>query len=506
MTVEKKRLLIAVIASNLSLVAAMVYSLASIRLAIVHLDKEGLGLISLIAQIVGYLAILDLGMGIAFNRILIDYNEKSREEFARALKTARLVFTSLGAVGCLAAVLAALFGSGLFNVPDSLAIPFRNILIVQGFTLFLSFLAKPLTAPAIANGRQDIVGWLSAGALVINTIVMSICFTLGIGIYSVLLGILSSGLFYFIGSKLCARKFIPESTKDVTFDRNIFREVCSFARDTVFWQIGGSCMYVLPTLLISVFYGVILVADLSGGMKIVLLLISICTRLPDMAIAPLSIQAAGGNPAKAADNLMRVSEVTGACGILGGIFIIAANPSFIDWWMLGEISWPAGANVAAALWLAVVTLGRSFSGYAVVTKQLQIIRFAPLWQCGILILLFFGSHSFLGPFAIVFALPLAEVIMSAIILYRMHHHTSLDARVVLPIISRQFLWCLVVLPLAFLGAGALSRLPLSDFYLFCATATFSGILGLVSLPLLLRSKTRREIFQTISSKWRPRLA
>ncbi|MDB4293914.1 hypothetical protein N9898_01105, partial [Akkermansiaceae bacterium] len=119
MTVEKKRLLIAVIASNLSLVAAMVYSLASIRLAIVHLDKEGLGLISLIAQIVGYLAILDLGMGIAFNRILIDYNEKSREEFARALKTARLVFTSLGAVGCLAAVLAALFGSGLFNVPDS---------------------------------------------------------------------------------------------------------------------------------------------------------------------------------------------------------------------------------------------------------------------------------------------------------------------------------------------------------------------------------------------------
>ncbi len=505
MASEKKRFLSAVIASVVSLAAAMVYSLAASRVTLLYLDKESFGLVSLIAQIVTYLAILDLGMTTAFTRILIDHNRGDEKAYARAIRTARLIFAGLGVVGMLAAFVIALAGRSFFEIPDSLAGPFRNILLVQGVILLLGFLMKPFSAPLVANGRQDLVGWVSTLSLITNTIVMWIAFACGVGIYSMLIGLVVASGISFLSIYLASRRYAPAAKMKTRFDRAIFLEIFSFARDTVLWQIGGSCMYVLPTLLVSTVYGLIIVADLSGGMKMILLLISVATRIPDMAVAPLAIQASAGNRDRAQKNLMRVCELSGACGILAAIFLVAANIFFVDWWMLGEIHWSFQANLSASLWVALLPFFRVFYGFAVIGKHMEIIRWAPIWQCSLLALIFFLTRNLLGPFAIIFALPVAEVIVGVTVMLRMRKRAGLGIRPAAAIAMRQVPVCLVAIAVSVFVFGKTKALSLPPFEQFALASTAAAIIGLCALPLLLTPTTRREIFGALRSKIGPKI-
>ena len=505
MASEKQRLLSAVIASIVSLAAAMVYSLATSRVTLLYLDKESFGLVNLIAQIVTYLAILDLGMTTAFTRILIDHNRGDPKAYARAIRTARLIFTGLGVLGMLAAFVIALVGRSFFDIPDSLAEPFRNILIVQGILLLGGFMMKPFSAPLVANGRQDLVGWVSTLSLVVNTLAMWIAFACGVGIYSLLIGLVVASGISFSSIYLASRKYAPKAKIKTRFDKTIFLEIFKFARDTVLWQVGGSCMYILPTVLVSTAYGLIIVADLSGGMKMILLLVSVATRIPDMAVAPLAIQTSEGNRDRAQRNLMRVCEISGASGILAGIFLISANIFFVNWWMLGEIHWSFWANFSAALWVALLPFFRVFYSFAVIGKHMEIIRWAPIWQCSLLALIFFLSRNLLGPFAIVFALPVAEVIVGVTVMLRMRKRAGLGIRPAASIAMRQVPVCLVAMAVSVFIFGKTKAMSLPPFELFALASFAAAIIGFCALPFLLSPSTRQEIFGALRSKIGPKI-
>src|SRR5260370_29360926 len=70
-----KRFASALASGYLALAANVVYTLASIPLALHYLTREEFGLWAVVGQITGYFALLDFGVGQSVSRILIDYKD-----------------------------------------------------------------------------------------------------------------------------------------------------------------------------------------------------------------------------------------------------------------------------------------------------------------------------------------------------------------------------------------------------------------------------------------------
>src|ERR1043166_4200526 len=87
-----KRFTRSLLSGYLQLVANIVYTLASVPLALHFLSKPEFGLWALVTQIAGYLALLDFGLSGSASRILIDHkDDKHREEYGSTLQTGALV-------------------------------------------------------------------------------------------------------------------------------------------------------------------------------------------------------------------------------------------------------------------------------------------------------------------------------------------------------------------------------------------------------------------------------
>src|ERR1700687_6084646 len=81
----------AVIAANL------LYTIASVPLALHYLSKQEFGMWALITQIAGYFALIDFGMSGAVARILADHkDEQNAGNYGAVLKTGALVFATQG--------------------------------------------------------------------------------------------------------------------------------------------------------------------------------------------------------------------------------------------------------------------------------------------------------------------------------------------------------------------------------------------------------------------------
>src|ERR1051326_5528492 len=75
----------------------VVYTLASVPLALHYLSKDEFGLWALALQVAGYLLLIDLGITSAVSRILIDHKDEiDGGNYGSVIKTSCLVLTIQG--------------------------------------------------------------------------------------------------------------------------------------------------------------------------------------------------------------------------------------------------------------------------------------------------------------------------------------------------------------------------------------------------------------------------
>jgi hypothetical protein len=245
----------------------------------------------------------------------------------------------------------------------------------------------------------------------------------------------------------------------------------------------------LPIILASVWFALGTTADLSGGMKLVLLMVAVCTRFGDMAVTPLSIEFAKGNEAEAANKMAHIAHITGAISACAALFIICVNPAFIHWWMMDKISWSWHENVSGAIWIAIIAITQCMYGYAVVSRRLGIIRWAQLSECLIYIALAFGLRFYAGSAALLWAKPVATLFITGVVAWQIGMHTHFESRKILPIFLRQFLVLALLTPLC-LRLGHLITSTSAHPFL---QLIYSGLLSLVAMLLAIPFLTTRAM-------------
>jgi hypothetical protein len=480
---------------NLGVVS--IYSLLVIRLSLDYLGKDEFGLLSLVNQVSTYIAVIDLGLFTAFSRILIDYTTGTRERYANALKTASRVFHVLGLIGFIAACVVAFSGSSFLSIPTHLHRDFVLLMLAQGLSLYCAFALKPITAPLLANGKHYYIYWLNSALTIANAFLFWIALKGGFGIYSSLFS--NSVILCFTAVALwkMAKPYLDVSNIRGAFDSSVFKEVSAFARDSMLWQIGGQTLASLPIFLASAWFALGTTADLSGGMKLILLMISVCTRFGDMSVTPLSIQFANGNESAAATQMVRIARVSGGISACAALFIVCVNPAFIHWWMLDKITWTWHENLAGALWIAILSVTQCMYGYAMVCRQMGIIRWALLSECLIYIVLAFGLRSLVGSACLLWAKPIATLFITVLVAWRIKQNTLFDSRLLVPVFFRQVTALVLLLP----PCLWLSWWITSTTHQLCLAVVASCILSLFAMliasPLLFTSEIRADLYRIL---------
>lgn len=465
---------------NLGVVS--LYSLLVIRLSLDYLDKEAFGLMSLSSQISLYIGVLDLGLFTAFSRILIDYSNQSREAYANALRTAALVFRTIGGIAAGLGLLVAVFGGGFLVIPAGLHSEFRLLMVGHAAMLLGGFLTKPCSAPLIAVGRHYYIYWLASALTPVNCLVFWGCLRGGVGIYSALIGNFLILCLTFLAIHRLSAPFRDVGKRRGEFDKRIFKDVASFARDSMLWQIGGQTLGFLPVLLASMWFTLGATADLSGGMKLMLLMLSVCTRFGDMAVTPLSIRFSQGETLLAASQMLRIARIAGSVGVCAAVVLICCNPPFISWWMLGKIEWSWKSNLAGAVWVALTSVTQCMFGYAVVSRQMNLFRWAPIAECGLYILLVASLEPLVGFPILLWSLVAAKVAVSFVVALRLQRHTDLKAFRLLGIVGEMFLALVVLAPCCLFIVSFLPQVAVSPMTQL-AVAAF-GALAIAALAFL----------------------
>src|SRR5947209_7440647 len=94
-----RRLIHSVVSGYAGLVVTIIYSLASIPLALHYLSSERFGLWALMSTIGNYLSLVDLGMSGSVARLLIDHkDDREGGTYGSLIKTGALVTVAQGAI------------------------------------------------------------------------------------------------------------------------------------------------------------------------------------------------------------------------------------------------------------------------------------------------------------------------------------------------------------------------------------------------------------------------
>lgn len=484
-------------ASLVNLVVVSGYSLLVIRLSLTYLEKEEYGLLSLLAQVSAYISMLDLGLSIAFARILVDYTTGSKKRYANGLKTASRIFQVLGLIGFLLAASVAVSADSFLSIPPDLGKEFFYLMLGQGLALGATFSIKPISAPLIANGKHHVILWLNSLFTLVNALLFWLALRSGVGIYSGFFAqaiqlVLNGGFLW-----LFSRPYRDVGDAKGIFDLSIFREVLSFARDSMLWQIGGQTLASLPIILASAWFALGGAADLSAGMKVILLLISVCTRFGDMSVTPLSIQFANGNESAAASQMARIAGISGGIGVCAAIFVVCANPVFVSWWMMDKVTWDWHANLTGAVWVAILSVAQCLYGYAVISRQLQLIRWALLSECILYLVLASAFRGFTGVACLLWAKPIATLLIAFMVGWRIKKHTQFDTARLIPVLLRQATTLAFLIPLCMILSDEVVIRVHQPVFAFIAVSVLAGILAIVASPFLFTREMRADLQRVV---------
>ena len=187
-----KRFAHSLVSGYLLLGANVLYTLLSIPLALHYLSVREFGLWSLTSSIAGYLAMIDLGMNTSVARILIDKKD-TREDgrYGAAIKTGVMVGLSQGAIVLLVGLVLLGVLPGWLQIAPEFSRSFFWLVLGQVILTTVAFPARIFGQVLYAWQRMDVSNYAQITQMFVWMITLWVGFAAGLGIYSLLLSLVT---------------------------------------------------------------------------------------------------------------------------------------------------------------------------------------------------------------------------------------------------------------------------------------------------------------------------
>ena len=378
-----RRFLRTLASSYLSLAAASVYTLVSVPLALHYLSRAEFGLWALMAQIAGYLALVDVGMSGSTARFLIDHkDDPERGEYGSVLQTGQLVLFVQGVIITLAGCLLSPLLAELLDIPPALTHSFVVLACWQSALLGATMATKTLGQLLYAHQRSDVVNYSQPLGFAVMTVVLWIALRRGAAVYSV---IWANAAGWLVGTTVlviaCLKLHLfppPGAWGRASMAR--FKQMFGFGKDLFLIGLGEQLISASQTILISRTLGLEMVAVWSVGTKAFSMVWLLTRRILDFSVPPLAEMHVRREHGQLRERFKAVTVVSASISALAAVLIVACNTPFVAVWTHGRITWTTGNDVLLGAWLIALSVRHCHTALVSVTKDIRFMRFVFLLE------------------------------------------------------------------------------------------------------------------------------
>lgn len=374
---RSKRFILGLLSGYGSIAASVIYTMASVPLALHYLGKQEFGLWALALQVSGYLGLLDLGMGSALSRFLADHKDNVNDgEYGSLLITGGLVFAIQGAAVAVIGLIFSRFAASVFSIPTELADSFAGVLALLAALGGFSIAMKSIGSPLWAFQRMDVINLCSSVGLLLNLPLMWLGFHFGLGIYSLAMAgipttLLTLGIYLWICKK---NHFYPKSGCWGVPRWDIFKQIFGFGKDIVLITLGSQLINATQIMIVSRILGLDAAATFSIGTKLLTMGQQVFHKVIESAAPGLTEIFVRGDTTRFVQRYWDALVVTLALATLGAVGVAGLNSDFVNLWTHGSISWPPGCDILLALMLVLTSLTRNLVGLFGIVKSFRAVR------------------------------------------------------------------------------------------------------------------------------------
>jgi O-antigen/teichoic acid export membrane protein len=231
------------LSSHVFMILNMLVSIVATPLILKFLDREEYGFYVILFQIIGYLSVLDLGLGGAITRSLASNrgeDEVSKLAINRIVSTSFFTYSFLGAVViilgfCFAPIMPKYFA--MHSALSAIAVP---ITLTLSIFIGLQFPLKVFGSIFYAHQRQLLSNTVGFSITLLNTILPVILLYLGQGLWSFVYTNIVCSLIYIIATFVLMRKYYPFlKISRSYFQKNLLQQLFNFG----FFLFLGSVAY-----------------------------------------------------------------------------------------------------------------------------------------------------------------------------------------------------------------------------------------------------------------------
>jgi len=356
----------------------VLYTLASVPLALHFLSKAEFGLWALAAQVAGYLVLIDLGMSGAVSRILIDHKDQpDAGQYGSVIKTSCLVLAIQGILIVIGGCVLALWLPSLMHVPAEYARTCRILVAVLCAMTGAVFISRILMSLLQAHQRYDAINYSQIGQMAVGLGVQWVAFEQRMGVYSLLVSGGAMSLFGLASNLMWVIKLrlLPSSQGWGRASWKTFKEVFMFGGDLFLLSLGYQLFNASQVVIISRTLGLSAAAVWTIATKIYPLAFQLVSRIFDFSSSAFGEMVVRGEGEGLQRRFRDVFLLTASGAIFVGAGVAVCNGTFLEVWTGGKILWGAQNDLLLGLLLMVTCVTRCHVGLLGPLKRIGGMRY-----------------------------------------------------------------------------------------------------------------------------------
>ena len=378
-----KRFADSLVSGYVLLAANILYTLASVPLALHYLSLEEYGLWGLVTQVCNFNQILiDLGMSGAIARILIDHkDDRESTAYGTVIQTGFLVLLVQG-------VLIAVIGGLLsYWLPQWMDVPLKNwqvfrvLVSWQCVMLAVSFALRIFTFILHSHQRYDICNYAQLACFGLGLIALWLSFEARLGLYSLLVSGAVSVMVMGISCGWATRRLrlFPVPGRWGKPNWRAFKDLFAYGTDLFLATIGLQLITASQTPVIARTLGLEAVGVWSVATKLFMLSQQLVYRLLDFSTAAFSEMMVRGEQVRLQQRFRELVILSGSASVAVGFTMALCNQAFLTVWT-PSISWAIENDMLMACSLVVYSCTRCHVGLAYMTKQIRAMKYIYLGE------------------------------------------------------------------------------------------------------------------------------
>lgn len=371
---RSKRFVAGLLSSYATIGVNILYTLASVPLALSYLDKEEFGLWALVTQISGYLMLLEFGMGGSVARSLSDHKDHIEDSmYGSILRTGGRVFAIQGVLVAVIGFALACFAPALLGLPGHLQQPFFVLMAVQALLCGLRLSLGALGSPLWCHQRLDLGNLASVTSILASFMVLWLGFHLEWNLYSLTASSITGSIINTVLSYIFCKLngYYPPKEYRGKFDSFVYKKLLNYGGNLFVMNLGGQLASASQIIVISRIMGIESAATWSISTKIYTMAQQFVSRVLDSSVASMSEMIVRRETDKFHKRFRDLVSISAVLAVAAGACIALMNGPFIEIWTSGKVFWNPWNNLMLAMVLFATSITSFLTTLPAISKQIR---------------------------------------------------------------------------------------------------------------------------------------